>query len=167
MRGLVATATDRADEALAAFAAEAEQSSSGLFAREFQWLAATSAGFHHAWRGRHQEALNAFEKAESLNPGAARGVLGLHLITKDVGRVERAVAEMASGPKTSDATLTHAALLAWTSRPAEACTACHALLKDAPTGPTAWSLAADPIFLPLHGDERLRPPLAAIASRAA
>ena len=83
MRGLVATATNRMDEAVAAFAAETEQSSSGLFAREFQWLAATSAGFHHVRLGQRQEAATAFELAESLNPGAARGALGLHLASGD------------------------------------------------------------------------------------
>jgi len=81
--------------------------------------------------------------------------------------VERALDEMTSGPKSSDATLIRAALLAWTGRPAEACDALDTLLRDAPAGPTAWSLAADPMFLPLHGHERLRPLLLAIASRAA
>jgi len=67
----------------------------------------------------------------------------------------------------SDATLIRAALLAWTGRPAEACDVLGTLLRNAPPGPTAWSLAADPMFLPLHGHERLRPLLLAIASRAA
>jgi len=191
MRGLVATATDRMDEAIAGFAAETEQSSSGLFAREFRWLAATSAGFHHVRLGRRNEAVTAFELAESLNPGAARGALGLQLpsgdsplmdpsgdspLTKRAGglspgaraaAVESALDEMASGPKVSDATLIRAALLAWTGRPAEACDLLDMLLRTAPPGPTAWSLAADPMFLPLHGHERLRPLLLAIASRAA
>jgi hypothetical protein len=81
--------------------------------------------------------------------------------------LERALDDMASGPKASDATLMRAALLAWTGRPSEACAALDALLSDAPAGPAGWNLAADPMFLPLHGDERLRPLLFAIASRAA
>ena len=41
------------------------------------------------------------------------------------------------------------------------------LLQGAPPGPTAWNLAADPMFLPLHPDDRLRPRLVAVAARAA
>ena len=74
---------------------------------------------------------------------------------------------MASGPKITDATLIHAALLGWTGRADEALDRLQTLLKGAPPGPTAWSLAADPMFLPLHGDDRLRPLLVAVAARAA
>jgi hypothetical protein len=74
---------------------------------------------------------------------------------------------MASGPKTSDATLIRAALLAWTGRIGEACDRLQQLLKAAPPGPTAWGLAADPMFLPLHADDRFRSLLVAVAARAA
>jgi DNA-binding winged helix-turn-helix (wHTH) protein len=173
MRGLVYSARRRYDEALAAFDAEMAGTASGVYAREFRWLAATSAA-------------SAFAGGEALNPGAARGMLGLYLArgdspltksvrglspitgeTTDRGGVERALDEMASGPKASDATLVRAALLAWTGRRGEACDVLHLLLNGAPPGPTAWNLAADPMLSPLHSDHRLRSLLVAVAARAA
>jgi tetratricopeptide (TPR) repeat protein len=179
MRGLVATGRGHVDEAMAAFEAEQTSAAAGVYAREFRWLAATSAGFHHVQQGRRDEAVSAFAAAEALNPGAARGALGLCLASGDspltksdrglspLAGVERALGEMASGPKTSDATLIRAALLAWTGRIGEACDRLQQLLKAAPPGPTAWGLAADPMFLPLHADDRFRSLLVAVAARAA
>jgi DNA-binding winged helix-turn-helix (wHTH) protein len=179
MRGLVATGRGHVDEAMAAFEAEQTSAAAGVYAREFRWLAATSAGFHHVQQGRRDEAVSAFAAAEALNPGAARGALGLCLASGDspltksdrglspFAGVERALGEMASGPKTSDATLIRAALLAWTGRIGEACDRLQQLLKAAPPGPTAWGLAADPMFLPLHADDRFRSLLVAVAARAA
>jgi hypothetical protein len=182
----VYSARRRYDEALAAFDAEMAGTASGVYAREFRWLAATSAGFHHLQSGGLLEAASAFAGGEALNPGAARGMLGLYLArgdspltksvrglspitgeTTDRGGVERALDEMASGPKASDATLVRAALLAWTGRRGEACDVLHLLLNGAPPGPTAWNLAADPMFSPLHSDHRLRSLLVAVAARAA
>jgi DNA-binding winged helix-turn-helix (wHTH) protein len=168
MRGLVGTAQGRVTEALAAFDAEMAGADAGVFAREFHWLAATSRGFLQLRHGRRVEATAAFARAEALNPGAARGVVGRHVAGGlDRTAAERAIAELADGPKASDAALLRAALFAWTGDTNHACDVLRDLLERISAGPTGWNLAADPMFLPLGGVDRLRPLLIAVASRAA
>jgi hypothetical protein len=127
----------------------------------------SSLGFLRLHAG-DDSARTAFAAADALNPGAARSVLGLHLSgSVDPRPLQAAVDELHQGPKAIDAILIEAARLAWTGHAAEAAEAIRSSLTEAPPGPMAWNVAADPMFLPLHGHAQARDLAAAIASRAA
>ena len=168
LRGLALTGQGRLEDAAAAMDREAAHAGHGIYAAESRWLAQSSLGFLHLRGGRVDAARTAFDASEALNPGATRSVLGLHLTTAAPdARLQRALDELGDGAKTADAVLIRAAALAWNGEAAEALGLLRALLHQAPPGPAAWSLAADPMFLPLHGDPRAREVAAAVAARAA
>jgi hypothetical protein len=168
MRGMVLAGRERLSDAAAALSGETEMTRTGLYASEFRWLAQSCTGYLRLHERRLDLAAAAFRAAEQLNAGAARSTVGLYLSNAiDEEAAGRAVDELARGGKETDATLVRATVLAWQGQGDAAIERVVDLIGRAPPGPTGWSLAADPMFLPLRPHPRWPSLLAAVAARAA
>jgi DNA-binding winged helix-turn-helix (wHTH) protein len=168
LRGLALVGQRRYAEALDAFVEEDAHAGHGVYAAESRWLATSSRGCLLVHAGRLDEARIAFETAAVHNRGAARSVLGLHLVSRaDRASLDAALGELRGGPKRLDAVLVEAAAEAWSGRIPEAIARLRASLDAAPPGAAAWNLHADPMFLPLHAEARAHGLFAAVAARAA
>jgi DNA-binding winged helix-turn-helix (wHTH) protein len=168
MRGMVLAGMGLVSEARAALLREAEAAGSGLYGREFRWLAFSSLGYLHLQEGEPDRGAAAFREAEGLNPGAARSTAGLQLCgSVDEAATLRALDGLARGHKEADAALVRAATLAWRGETDAAIELLIDLVGRAPPGPTGWHVGADPMFLPLRLHSRWPTLLAAVAARAA
>jgi tetratricopeptide (TPR) repeat protein len=168
MLGLINAARGQLADAATALGIETDVSSSGLYGNEFRWLAHSSLGYLHLQEGQRDLAASAFRAADTLNPGAARSAVGLHLRGMvDGSAANLAVDELIRGGKKEDATLMRAAMHSWAGETDVAVNLLTDLVGGAAPGPTGWSLGADPMFLPLRAHARWPALLAAVAARAA
>jgi DNA-binding winged helix-turn-helix (wHTH) protein len=167
MRGLVHSATGHMSEAAAALTRETEAGGTGLYGREFCWLAYVGLGYLALHHTEFDRAAASFRAADALNPGAARNLAGLHLSgVLDEAAVRQSLDALVRGHKPADATIVSAGLLTWRGETGAAMDLLMNLVAGAPPGPVGWNVGADPMFLPLRTHHQWAALLAAIAGRA-
>jgi DNA-binding winged helix-turn-helix (wHTH) protein len=169
MCGLVLVAAGDLTGAAARFNREIDSAPRGtIYTREFEVNARVALGFLHHYAGDREASAAQFRQVLEGDPGHGRATLGLALAGETSDQdVARAIDEIATSGKTIEAGLLRAAIRAARGARAHAIDELTTLLSSAPPGPAGWSLGADPLFLPLHGDQDFAPLRALVASRAA
>jgi DNA-binding winged helix-turn-helix (wHTH) protein len=172
MRGLVAWARGRHEDAVGDFAAEAAFSGGAgtVYARECGVLAQEALGFALVSRGDPEAARLAFSAADAASPGHARALLGLALAEgaggDAVARVATASDILARSGKHGERALVLAAAHAWAGQGPHGLEFAEQAIATTAQDPTGWSLPADPIFAPLRTAEGYARLAARLAARA-
>ena len=176
LRGLVRLAQDDILDAIAEFDRELLLADTNrLYGREYLTAALQGLGFAFIRIGRHQDAVEAFERALVLHGRSVRSQLGLVEALRGLGRDVDADRAMA---KTDQAVITlahrrpiesvtaRAQLLAAQGEGGEAVRILEHLLVEAPPGSAAWALPVEPLLRPLHGLGEFQHLLVRLADRA-
>jgi tetratricopeptide (TPR) repeat protein len=163
--------------ALVAFAKELDEArETSVYFREFRVNALLGAGYAHLAIDDAYGATEAFRSALELLPTNGRALLGLEQALSRTGfaaesalllpRINRAVEELRSGGRLTEAALVTAANLTAHGQHGTAIQILEELLDRAPAGHTGWLIPIDPSLAPLREHAAFERVLARLATRA-
>ena len=177
LSGLLQLRTRAIGGALVAFAKELDEArETSVYFREFRVNALIGAGYAHLAIDDAGGATEAFRSALELLPTNGRALLGFEQALSRTGfaaesalllpRINRAVEELRSGGRLTEAALVTAANLTAHQQHGTAIQILEELLARAPAGHTGWLIPIDPSLAPLREHAEFERVLARLATRA-